>query len=176
MIVAPGRRIDRGVRFIQEDANERAAGDRVLDLVYANFRSAMLGEHRWMHLSSGGLESSNRYLVVGFEQVRRFHVLVSEIADGENVRHIVGPWSQDVCGIIGIGARMQSLPFRPKPIHLAVMSPEDRVARGRARRNHIPVLWLARDGGEVGIAAAGKVVHQVVDRLERAKEVVTAGT
>ena len=67
---------------------------------------------------------------------------------------------------------MQPLPLRPQPIDIAVMSPEDWIARGRSGGNHVAVLLLARNFSEVRVRAARKVVQQVVNIFDCAEEMV----
>src|SRR5262249_42683793 len=47
------------------------------------------------------------------------------------------------------------------------------IARGGAGRNHVAVLRLAGNLPKIRVSAAGKIMEQVVDVLERSEEVIT---
>src|SRR6266508_6675762 len=55
------------------------------------------------------------------------------------------------------------------------MAPEDWVARGGSRRNHVACGRLSGQLA-VWVHPAGKVVNQIVDVFDRTKEVIAAGT
>ena len=131
-------------------------------------------QNRGVHGGPGGLKPGNRDRVIRFEQVRGLHVLVTEVANRQNVLDTVWPRRKDIGGVIRISAGVQSLPLGPKPIDIAVMSPEDWISGSRARRHHVSILWLVWELAEVRISAARKIVNQVMDVFDRTEKMVTA--
>src|SRR5438105_3172460 len=143
--------------------------------MYSYLRATVPGEHCRMHVGFCGFESGNRHLAIRFKKVRGFHVLVAQVAYGQHVFDAVRPWGEYVIGVVRVSARMKALPLGPETIHVAVMSPEDWIARGRARRDHVAVLRLVREFSEVRIRAARKIVDEVMYVFDRAEKVVTFG-
>ncbi len=110
--------------------------------------------------------------------MRRLHILVAEVGDGERLLDVERPRRQDGAGVVRADAGVERLPLGPQPVDVAVMAPEDRVEGGHAGRHHVAELRLAVAVARVGawlvvdVGAAREVVDQIVDVLQRAEVVV----
>ena len=124
----------------------------------------------------GRAEALQRHLIVGREDVRRHHIFVAERRDAVGVRHREIPRRQHGVGIVGSAARMTPLPFGPQAVDVAVMAPENRVERGAAGVDHVAGRKVVVRADRVGALAAGEIVDEVVDVLERTEKLIVHRT